>query len=86
MFVGTGPIPVAVNHNRMIIFELEVLGAYNYSVEGFGPAVDLLSERRLPVDLLVEAVDVPLSGVMDAMERISRGDVAAKVLVNPEAD
>lgn len=85
VFVGTGAVPVPVNHNRMIIFELEALGAYNYSVDGFRPAVDLLVDGLLPVDLLVEMADVPLSGVMDAMERIARGDVAAKVLVNPEA-
>lgn len=85
VLVGTGPAPVPVNHNRMIILELEVLGSYNYSVDGFRPAVDLLSGGLLPVDLLVEAADVPLTGVMDAMERISRGDVAAKVLVGPAA-
>jgi (R,R)-butanediol dehydrogenase/meso-butanediol dehydrogenase/diacetyl reductase len=83
VFVGTGPVPVPVNHNRMIILELEVVGAYNYSADGFRPAVDLLADGSLPVDLLVEADDVPLHGVMDAMERMSRGEVAAKVLVNP---
>ena len=38
----------------------------------------------LPVDLLIEAGDVPLGGVMEAMERLSRGEIPAKVLVNPE--
>jgi hypothetical protein len=39
----------------------------------------------MPIDLLVEADDVPLDGVMEAMEQLSRGEIAAKVLVNPEA-
>ena len=38
----------------------------------------------MPLDLLVEPDDVPLGGVMDAMDRLARGEVAAKVLVNPE--
>lgn len=84
VFVGTGPVPVPVNQNRMIILELEALGAYNYSAEGFGPAVDLLSTGSLPLELLLEPRDTPLEGVMDAMERMSRGEVPAKVLVNPE--
>ena len=84
VFVGTGPVPVPVNHNRMIILELEVVGAYNYSAEGFQPALDLLARGALPVDLLVEPDDVPLGGVMAAMERLSRGEVPSKLLVNPE--
>ena len=84
VFVGTGRAPVPVNHNRAIILELQVLGAYNYSAEGFGPALDLLVGGAVPVDLLLEAEDVPLGGVMDAMERLSRGEIPSKVLVNPE--
>ena len=84
VFVGTGPVPVPVNHNRMILLELEALGAYNYSAGGFQPALDLLVGGAVPVDLLLEAEDVPLGGVMDAMERLSRGEVPAKLLVNPE--
>ena len=84
VFVGTGPAPVPVNHNRVIILELEVLGAYNYSAAGFQPALDLLAGGSAPLDLLLEPEDVPLGGVMDAMECLSRGEVPAKVLVHPE--
>ncbi len=42
VFVGTGSDPTRVNHNRMIIMELEAIGAYNYSAAGFGPAIELL--------------------------------------------
>jgi len=85
VFVGTGSNPTRVDHNRMIILELEAIGTYNYSAAGFQPAVDLLASGALPLDLLIEVDDVPLEGVMDAMERLSRGETAAKVLVSPEA-
>ncbi len=84
VFVGTGAEPVPVNQNRMIIFELEALGTYNYSASGFQPAIDLLDSGALPVDLLLEPEDVPLVGVMDAMERMARGEIPGKVLVSPE--
>jgi (R,R)-butanediol dehydrogenase/meso-butanediol dehydrogenase/diacetyl reductase len=85
VFVGTGSEPAPVNQNRMIILELEALGTLNYSADGFGPALELLDGGTMPVDLLVEADDVPLDGVMQAMEQLARGEIAAKVLVNPEA-
>jgi threonine dehydrogenase-like Zn-dependent dehydrogenase len=84
VFVGTGAEPTRVNHNRMIVLELEALGTFNYSAEGFQPALDLLDSGTLPLDQLIEADDVPLSGVMDAMHRLSRGEIPAKVLVSPE--
>jgi 2-desacetyl-2-hydroxyethyl bacteriochlorophyllide A dehydrogenase len=84
VFVGTGSEPTRVNHNRMIVMELEAIGAYNYSAAGFGPAVQLLDRGDLPIELLVEDGDVPLSGIMDAMGRLSRGELAAKVLVSPQ--
>ncbi len=40
--VGTGFEPPRINQNRLIIFELEIVGAYNYNDDGFQPAVDLL--------------------------------------------
>jgi 2-desacetyl-2-hydroxyethyl bacteriochlorophyllide A dehydrogenase len=85
VFVGTGSDPTRVNHNRMIIMELEAIGAYNYSAAGFGPAVELLDSGLLPVDLLIEDDEIPLSAIMDTMGRLSRGELAAKVLVSPQA-
>ena len=37
VIVGTGFEPPWVNQNRMIIFELEIVGAYNYNAEGLVP-------------------------------------------------
>ncbi len=83
VFVGTGATPVQVNHNRMIVLELEAIGTVNYSADGFAPALALLDGGELPVDLLVEEDDVSLGDVMETMRRLSRGEIPAKVLVNP---
>jgi len=85
VFVGTGAEPVPVNQNRMIILELEALGTYNYSADGFQPALDLLDSGAMPLDLLIEPGAVPLGGVMEAMERLSRGEIPGKVLVGPQS-
>jgi hypothetical protein len=37
----------------------------------------------MPNDLLVEADDVPLDGLLDAAIKLGDGDLAAKVLVVP---
>ena len=84
VIVGTGFEPPRVNQNRMIIFELEIVGAYNYNAEGFGPAVALLDSGKLPLHLLIEPDDIGLGGVMVAMERLSRGEIPSKVMVRPE--
>lgn len=83
VIVGTGFAPPRFNQNRLIIFELEVVGAYNYDDKGFQPALSLLDSGALPVAALIEPHDVPLSGVMDAMERLSRGEIPGKVMVRP---
>lgn len=84
VFVGTGSQPVAINHNRMIVLELTAIGAYNYDADGFAPALALLASGRLPVDLLIDPDDVPLNGLLPAMQRMARGQRAGKVLVRPE--
>ena len=83
MIVGTGFEPPRINQNRMIIFELEIIGAYNYNDEGFEPAVDLLDSGTLPLDALIEPDNIPLSDVMDVMERLARGEIPSKVMVQP---
>ena len=83
VIVGTGFEPPRVNQNRMIIFELAIVGSYNYNDEGFGPAVDLLDAGQLPFDALIEPDNVPLSDVMVSMERLARGEIPSKVMVQP---
>jgi threonine dehydrogenase-like Zn-dependent dehydrogenase len=83
VIVGTGFEPPRFNQNRLIIFELEIVGAYNYNDDGFGPAVELLDSGQLPLDSLIEPNDIPLCEVMDSMERLSRGEIPSKVMVRP---
>jgi 2-desacetyl-2-hydroxyethyl bacteriochlorophyllide A dehydrogenase len=83
VIVGTGFEPPRINQNRLIIFELEIVGAYNYSDSGFRPAVDLLNGGTLPLESLIETDDIPLSEVMNSMERLSRGEIPSKVMVRP---
>jgi 2-desacetyl-2-hydroxyethyl bacteriochlorophyllide A dehydrogenase len=84
VFVGTGRDMPRINHNRMIVLELTVLGAYNYDADGFRPALALLASGALPTDLLIAPDDVTLGGVGDAMERLAHGEMAGKILVRPE--
>ena len=83
VIVGTGFEPPRINQNRLIIFEIEIVGAYNYDDDGFQPAVDLLDSGALPLGSLIEPADIPLSEVMDSMERLSRGEISSKVMVQP---
>jgi 2-desacetyl-2-hydroxyethyl bacteriochlorophyllide A dehydrogenase len=83
VIVGTGFEPPRVNQNRLIIFELQIIGAYNYNDEGFQPAVDLLDRGALPLESLIEPRAVPLSDVMVSMERLARGEIPSKVMVQP---
>ena len=84
VFVGTGSTPPRINHNRRIVLELTALGAYNYDAEGFAPAVALLASGDLPLELLIDADDVLLDGVLGAMEQLAAGALPGKVLVRPE--
>jgi (R,R)-butanediol dehydrogenase/meso-butanediol dehydrogenase/diacetyl reductase len=84
VFVGTGHDQPRVNHNRVIILELELIGAYNYDAEGWQPALDLLASGKLPIDALIDGDDVLLDGLLPAMERLAAGEIPAKVMVRPE--
>jgi (R,R)-butanediol dehydrogenase / meso-butanediol dehydrogenase / diacetyl reductase len=81
--VGTGSVLPRFNHNRMIVLELSIIGAYNYDAAGFAPALELLASGDIPVELLTEPDDVPLAGLLDAMHRMGEGTVATKPLVTP---
>jgi len=85
VFVGTGHEQPRVNHNRVIILELTLLGAYNYDPGGWQPALDLLASGALPVDRLIHADDVTLDGLGDAMVRLAAGEIPAKAMVRPVA-
>jgi 2-desacetyl-2-hydroxyethyl bacteriochlorophyllide A dehydrogenase len=84
VLVGTGHDHPRVNHNRVIILELTLVGAYNYDAAGFEAALDLLASGALPLGALVEPDDVPLDGLLTAMERLAAGEIPAKVMVRPQ--
>ena len=86
VFVGTGHDLPRVNHNRAIVLELTLMGAYNYDADGFGAAVDLLASGRLPLELLIEPEDVFLDTLLPTMHRLAAGELPGKVLVRPEAE
>jgi threonine dehydrogenase-like Zn-dependent dehydrogenase len=79
--VGAGIHPPRFDSNRIMLNELEVTGAFVYDADGFEQALALLP--RLPLEHLIEPVDVGLGGLLDAMQRLAAGDLAGKVLVSP---
>ena len=84
VLVGTGMHAPRLDNNRILLNELVITGAYNYDANGFASALALLGSGDLPVDLLIEPEDVPLSGLLDAMQKLATADLAAKVLVVPD--
>jgi 2-desacetyl-2-hydroxyethyl bacteriochlorophyllide A dehydrogenase len=85
VFVGTGAESPRINHNRVIILELTLLGSYNYDADGFAAALTLIASGRLPLDLLIEPDDVALDAVGVTMQRLGAGELAGKVMVVPRA-
>jgi 2-desacetyl-2-hydroxyethyl bacteriochlorophyllide A dehydrogenase len=83
VFVGTGHEMPRVNHNRVIVLELTMIGAYNYDAEGFAPALELLASGTLPLDLLIEPVDITLSELGPTFARLAAGELPGKVMVVP---
>jgi L-iditol 2-dehydrogenase len=84
VLVGAGIRRPKLDNNRILLNELVITGAFNYDDGGFASALALLASDALPVDLLVEPDDVPLSGLLDAMHKLATAELAAKVLVAPK--
>lgn len=86
VLVGTGMRRPRLDHNRILLQELVVTGAYEYDAGGFDRALALLADDALPTGLLIEPEDVPLSGLGAALERLAAGELAGKVMVVPRED
>ena len=80
---GTGMRRPKFDPNRIILQELTVTGTVEYIPADYHAAIALLASGRLPVDDLIEAVDVPLDRLQQAMEQLMAGELAGKVLVAP---
>ena len=83
VLVGTGMQRPKFDHNRILLNELVVTGAYCYDDQGMERSLELLASGRIPADLLIEPEDVPLDGMLEAAERCAAGELAGKVLVVP---
>ena len=81
VLVGAGIDPPRFDANRITLNELEIAGAFVYDATGFEDALALLP--RLPVEHLVEPVDVTLPDLLTTMERLAAGELAGKVMVTP---
>jgi threonine dehydrogenase-like Zn-dependent dehydrogenase len=83
VLVGTGHEFPRLNHNRVIILENTIIGSYNYDAGGFAPALELLASGRMPLDELIEPVDVLLDELLPVMQRCAAGELPGKVMVRP---
>ena len=81
--VGAGMEQPTFDPNRFILNELTVVGSFIYDLGGFDQALALLAEDDFPTDLLIEADDVPLDGLSDALAGLAAGRFAGKVMVVP---
>ncbi len=81
--VGAGIDHPTFDPNRFILNELHVVGSFVYDQGGFERALELLVSESFPTDLLIEADDVPLDGLSDALVGLAEGRYAGKVMVVP---
>jgi (R,R)-butanediol dehydrogenase/meso-butanediol dehydrogenase/diacetyl reductase len=83
--VGAGMASPRFDPNRILLNELIITGAFCYDADGFERSLELLASGRLPLGELIDPVDVPLSGALDAMHGLAGGQIASKVLIAPGA-
>ena len=83
VLVGSGIAPLALDPNRVLLNELEVTGAFEYDPGGITEALSLLAGGAVELSPLVEAEDVGLDGLSQALVGLADGTIAGKVLVAP---
>jgi threonine dehydrogenase-like Zn-dependent dehydrogenase len=86
IIVGSGMGQPKLDPNRVLLNEFTVTGSYNYDENGLQDALALLASGALPTGILIEPSDVPLSGLLDAMERLAAGEVAGKLMIAPRPE
>jgi threonine dehydrogenase-like Zn-dependent dehydrogenase len=83
VLVGAGLEHPAFDPNRFVLNELHVVGSFIYDLGGFEQALELLATPGFPTDLLIEADDVPLDRLSEALAGLAEGRLAGKVMVAP---
>jgi (R,R)-butanediol dehydrogenase / meso-butanediol dehydrogenase / diacetyl reductase len=83
VLVGAGMDSPRFDPNRILLNEPVITGSFLYDRDGFTRALELLASGRLPLDVLIEDGDVPLSGLLGAMQHLAEGKIAGKVLIAP---
>ena len=83
VLVGAGLEHPAFDPNRFVLNELHIVGSFVYDEDGFDRALELLATDGFPTDLLIEAEDVPLNRLSDALTGLAEGRLAGKVMVVP---
>ncbi|MGH8977403.1 MAG: zinc-dependent alcohol dehydrogenase [Acidimicrobiia bacterium] len=83
VLVGAGIRAPRFDNNRILLNELVITGAFVYDHDGFPRALELLASGAVPLDVLVEAQDVSLDGLLDAAIGLHEGRLAAKVMIVP---
>jgi 2-desacetyl-2-hydroxyethyl bacteriochlorophyllide A dehydrogenase len=81
--VGAGLEPPSFDPNRFVLNELHVVGSFVYDKGGFERALELLASDGFPTDRLIEADDVTLDHLSDALAGLAAGRYAGKVMVVP---
>ncbi|HEY7107754.1 MAG TPA: alcohol dehydrogenase catalytic domain-containing protein [Acidimicrobiia bacterium] len=83
VLVGAGIEYPRLNTSRILLNELVVTGAFVYDHDGFERALELLARPDFPTDLLIEPGEVPLDGILTAIQGLGAGDLAGKVMIVP---
>ena len=83
VLVGAGIEYPRLNTSRILLNELVITGAFVYDHDGFERALELLADPSFPTDTLIEADDVPLDGILEAIQKLGSGELAAKVMIVP---
>ena len=86
MLVGAGMERPSFDPNRILLNELVLTGAFTYDADGFPRALALLESGRMPLDRLIEPGEVPLTGLLDAMNDLAAGRTAGKVMIAPNEE
>ncbi len=83
VFVGAGMKSPRLDGNRILLNELTVTGSFIYDADGFERALEMLADPAFPSAELIEADDVSLDGLLDALRGLVGGELAAKVMIVP---